>query len=82
MTLSNKFHFMQFWNQICPKRVFSVENEKVNITIEFFISELVWVLNFTLNKQLSTLGSNLRKNGIFGRKGKKLSSPLNSGYSN
>ena len=36
----------------------------MNRTIEFCISELVWVANFTLNKKLWILGLNLHKKGI------------------
>ena len=45
-----------FLDQVCPKKVFPDEKEyfwskieKVNITIEFCIFELVWVPNFRLD---------------------------------
>ena len=38
-------------DQICSKRVFPVWNRKVNITIEFYIFEVVQVTNFSLNWQ-------------------------------
>ena len=31
----------EFWDKICPKRVFLAKTGKVNITIEFYIFELV-----------------------------------------
>ena len=44
---------VEFWEKVYPKRVFSTENEKmIKIPIEFCIFELVWVLSFTLNKQV------------------------------
>ena len=76
---TNKF---EFWDQICPKRVFSVEKERVNITIEFYIFKLALVPYFILNKQFWILMPNLRKTGVLYQKWKEWTSPLNYAYSN
>ena len=52
------------FGRIIPK------TEKVNTTIEFYIFELVYVPNLTLNKQFWILGPNLPKKGIYGQKWK------------
>ena len=54
----------------------------MNITTEFCKFELVYALSFTLNWQFWFFGLNLPKKGISGRKHKKLTASLNSGYSN
>ena len=50
----------------------------MNITVEFGIIELVWVQNFTLNKELWDLGPNLHKKCISGQKQKKWTPAMNS----
>ena len=52
--------------------------EKVNITIEFYKLELVWVPNFTLDKQFWILGPNLPKKGIFRSKMQKVDTTIES----
>ena len=67
--------------QIFPKRVFPVENEKkLNITIEFSLFELLSVLNFNLNWQILTFGKNFLNKDISFREEKKWTSPLNCAY--
>ena len=77
-----KLTIFTFCIKFYPKRLFLVENRKVNIDIEFCIFKSVQVLNFTLTKQFWILGTNLLKKGISSQKGQKWSSPLNSAYSN
>ena len=50
--------------------------------IEFCVFELVFVSNFTVDKQLWIFGQNLPTKGFSGLKQKKWKLPLNSGYSN
>ena len=40
-----------FWTKFAQNEYFWSKTEKLNITIEFYIFELVWVPNFTLNNQ-------------------------------
>ena len=62
---------MQFLDQICPEMVaiFQSETDEID-TIEFCIFKLVFVSNFTLNKQFWIFGPNLPKNDIYGQKQK------------
>ena len=62
------FLFIIFFEQICPKMVFTVENGKSVHPIELYIFELVSVWNFTLNWQFWFCGPNLPKNGLPGLK--------------
>ena len=58
------------------------ETEKVNTTTEFFIFEIVYVLNFSLNWQFWFFGLNLPKKGICSLNQKKWTPLLNSTYLN
>ena len=53
MRLATKFHLkltiLIFWTKFGQKGYFRSKTEKVNITIEFCIFELVQVPNFSLN---------------------------------
>ena len=56
-----------FLDQTCPKRIKEkkikkFKTEKVNITIEFCILEIVWVPNFNLHGQLQFFGPKLPQN--------------------
>ena len=51
-------------DQICQKGYFESKIDKMNITIEFCIFELVLVPNFSWNWQFWFLGPNLPKKGI------------------
>ena len=53
----NNFNFL---NQVCPKRVIPIKTEKLNITIEFCMFELVYVPNWLFE----FFGSNLHEKGI------------------
>ena len=55
---------MIFWTKFAQKRHSHSKSEKVNITIEFYILDLVYAPNFTLNKQFWNLEPNLPKKGI------------------
>ena len=48
----------------------------MDTTIEFLLFELVFVSNFTLNKQLWIFGQNLPRKGFSGLKQKKCKLPL------
>ena len=61
---------------------FQSKIDKIDTTIEFCLFELVFVSNFTLNKQFSIFGPNLPKKDIYGQKQKNWISSLNSAYSN
>ena len=85
-----KLTILIFWIKFAQKRYFQSKRknwtlplnfayfwsktEKVNITIEFCIFELVGVPNFTLNKQFWILASNLPEKGISGREWKEWTS--------
>ena len=68
-----------FMDENCLKKVFPIKKiEKVNITIELCIIELVWVPNFSLNWQLPFFEQNLHKKGISSQKPKKWTAPSSS----
>ena len=72
-----------FWTKFAKKgSYFQSKTDKIDTTIEFCIFELVFVSNFTLNKQFWIFGPNLPKKDIYGQKQKKWTSSLNSAYSN
>ena len=72
-----------FWTKFAKKgSYFQSKTDKIDTTIEFCIFELVFVSNFTLNKQFWIFGPNLPKKDIYGQKQKKWTSSLNSTYSN
>ena len=66
--------YFDFLDQIYPKRVFSVEYRESWVLeilkIEFYISKLVKVSNFSLNWWFWIFGLNLHKKGISGLKQK------------
>ena len=59
------------WVKFSQKGCFWSQTEKVNITIEFCVFELVYVPNFSSNWQICFFGPNLPKKGISGQKRKK-----------
>ena len=63
------------WVKFSQKGCFWSQTEKVNITTEFCVFELVYVPNFSLNWQIWFFGPNLPKKGISGQKRKKWTSP-------
>ena len=65
-----KLTILIFWAKFAQKEYLQWKTEKVNITIEFWIFELVLVPNFTLNKRFWILEANLPKKGIFSQKEK------------
>ena len=72
-----------FWTKFAEKgSYFQSKADKTDSTIEFCIFKLVFVSNFTLNKQFWIFGPNLPKKDIYGQKQKKWTSSLNSAYSN
>ena len=72
-----------FWIKFAKKgSYFQFKTGKIDTTIEFCIFELVFVSNFTLNKQFWIFGPNLPKKDIYVQKQKKWTSSLNSAYSN
>ena len=71
-----------FFDQICQTKYFQSKTEKVNITNEFCISELVLVPNFSLNWQFGLSGPNLPKKSVSSLNQKKWTQPLNSAHSN
>ena len=77
-----KLTVLIFWTKFAQKGYFQSKTQKMNITIEFYIFELVLVPTFTLNNQLWILGPNLPKKGISCWKWKNWTSPLHFAYSN
>ena len=73
---------MTFWTKYAQKGYFWPKTEKVNITVEFCISKLVYTSSFTLNWQFLHFGPNLPKKGISDWKRKNWTTPLSSAYSN
>ena len=57
-------------NKTCPKRVLPIK--KVDISILFFIFEIVYVPSFSLNWQLWIFQSNLSKKGNSNQKRKQI----------
>ena len=71
-----------FWTKFALKGYFGSEREKMNITMEFCIFELVLIPIFNLNWQLWFFGPSFPKKGIFGQNQKKWTSPLSLAYQN
>ena len=82
ISLGTKFQFKQKTLIFCIKLAKKSETDSMNCVIEFCISKLVQVLNFSLNKQLQFYGLNMPKNGISSLKQIKLTAPLNFACSN
>ena len=88
ISLSTNFQFKLtiaiFFGARFPKKgsYFQSKTDKIDTTIEFCIFELVFVWNFTLNKQFWIFGPNLPKKDIYVEIKKKWTSPLKSAYSN
>ena len=70
---------MDFFDKTCKKRS---KTEKVNILIEFYKFQIVWVSNFSLNSQFWVLYQINPKRVFPILKRKKWKSPSNSIYSN
>ena len=68
ITLSNKFQLkltiLSFWTKYTQKRYFRSKAKEVSISIEFCISELGQVPNFSLNWRFWFFGPNLPKESI------------------
>ena len=79
-SLNWKFFFEP--NLLKKPSYFQSKTDKIDSTIEFCIFELVFALNFTLNKQFWIFGPNLPKKDIYGQKQKKWTLSLNSAYAN
>ena len=74
---------LNFRTKFAQKEYFGSKTKEVNITIEFFVFELVIVPNFSWNRQYWLFGPNLPTKNVSGQKWKKwTSSPLNSAYWN
>ena len=74
-------HNFEYLEQICAKRIFPVENKKLNITIEFYKIKLVYLPNFILNWDLNP-ARNFWKTNIYDRKIKKWLPLFSFKYSN
>ena len=59
-----------FFDQICSKRVFPVENKKMNIAIELRIFQLFQETKFSLKNQYGISVTNVPNKGNFCRKQK------------
>ena len=68
ISLGSKFQIEEtiliFQNNFPKHGYFLRKTEKINVITELFIFELVYVSNFTLNKQFNILRPNLPKTGI------------------
>ena len=72
-----KLTTVTFWTKFANKgRYFQSKTDKIDTTIEFCIFELVFALDFTLNKQFCIFGPNLPKKDIYGQKQKNWTSSL------
>ena len=71
-----KLKILNFWTKFGQKGYFRSKTENLNITIEFWIFELVQLAGFSLNWQFRFFGPNLPKNGISCLKQKKWTPPL------
>ena len=80
--MSTSTNDIVFWKKIPKKGYFRSKTENMTITIQFFIFELVYVPNFSLNWQFSFFGQNLPKKGISDQQQRKRISSLNTAYSN
>ena len=82
ISLGSKFQLklatLIFQTKFAQKGYFRSKTEKVNITIEFYIFDLVQVSNFSFNWQFWFLEPNLPQKGISGRKQKNWTLPFNS----
>ena len=62
-----KFQFKQailiFWTELTRRKYFRSKTEKLNISIEFSIFELVYIPNFVLIRQSWFSGPNLLEKG-------------------
>ena len=64
-----KLTIVIFWTKFSLKSgYFQSKTDKIDATIEFFIFELVFVSNFTLNKQFWIFTSNFPKKDVNGQK--------------
>ena len=65
-----------------PKKgsYFQCKTDKIDTTIEFYLFELAFESNFTLDKQFCIFKQNLLKKDIYGQKQKNWTSSLNSAY--
>ena len=77
-----KLAILIFWNKFAQKGCFCSKTEKVNITIEFYIFELVRVPNLSWNWRFWFFGPYFPKKGISSLKQKKGTPPRNFAYSN
>ena len=86
ISLSIKFHLkltiLFFWAKFDQKGYLWSKTKRVNIIIEFCISELVQIPSFALNWQFWQFRPNLPKKGIYDWKRNKWTPALNSAYSN
>ena len=71
-----KLTILIFWTKFAQKACFRSKTEKMNITIELCIFELVQVTNFSLSWQFWFFEPNLPKKGVSGQKRKKWTSPI------
>ena len=69
-----------FLDQICSKRVFLVKTGKVNMTIEFWIFELVQVPNFTFKQTIFNSGTEFAQKENFCLKTEKVNNSWLSTY--
>ena len=69
---------LTFLVQICPKRKVGFEIQKINVRITISILEIPYVPIFRQNQQVWIFGSNLLKNGFWGRNFKNLCLDLES----
>ena len=69
ISLGNKFQLkvtiLILWTKFAQKRYFWWKTEKVNITIEICLFELVWIPNFNVNWQFLFFGGKLATKGCF-----------------
>ena len=70
--LQPKLRILSFWTKFALKGYFPFKTEEVNIAIEFFIFELVYVPNFSLNWQFCVFGPDFPKKGYFQSKVEEL----------
>ena len=69
ISLGNKFQLkvkiLILWTKFAQKGYFWWKTEKVNITIEICLFELVWIPNFNVNWQFLFFGGKLATKGCF-----------------
>ena len=82
ISLSTKFQVkltvLIFWTKFALKSYFWSKTEKMNITIESSIFELVEVPNLSLSWKFYFFGPNVSKKGVSGQKPEKWTPLLNS----